>query len=82
MVSPTRTCFACRSRKGACDLLRFTVNKVDNLLVLDGVKKADGRGVYCCKSTECLAGFVNNKKGLKRSLKVKTLDIIGVEELL
>ncbi len=82
MVLPIRTCFECRGRKTGSDLLRFTVLKVNGVLVLDGKKKEAGRGVYCCKNGSCLESFARNRKGLKKALRVETLDMSVVEHLL
>ena len=82
MVLPVRTCVACRARKSGPELLRFTVQKMTAALLLDGKKKETGRGVYCCKNSSCLEIFVRNKKRLKKTLGIESLDISVVERLL
>ncbi len=73
---PLRTCLGCGGKKFKDDLQRF---------VLDdrGVMKADasgsmqGRGVYSCKSSQCLYLLVKNKKKLSRAFRS---EILGYSE--
>ena len=49
---PVRTCIACREEFDKKDLLRIVKDKEGNISV-DVTGKANGRGAYICKKTEC-----------------------------
>ena len=50
---PQRTCIGCNSKKDKKDLIRVVKNK-DGQISIDLTGKKDGRGIYLCKSEECL----------------------------
>lgn len=58
---PQRTCIGCNSKKDKKDLVRIVKNKDDEIFV-DLTGKKDGRGVYLCKSEECLNKAIKSKK--------------------
>ena len=56
---PERMCVVCRQMKPKTELLRI-VNTLDGVVV-DGTGKLNGRGVYICKCTECVAKALKAK---------------------
>jgi predicted RNA-binding protein YlxR (DUF448 family) len=72
---PQRTCVACRTIKDKRDLLRI-VRTPDGQVILDATGKANGRGMYLCKTPECW------EKGLKKERLSHALNIsVGEEDL-
>lgn len=61
---PERMCVICRQMKPKTELLRI-VNTTDGVVV-DGTGKLNGRGVYLCKSKECVAKAVKSKAFAKQ----------------
>ena len=57
---PERMCVACRSMKPKTELVRI-VKTPDGNVCVDETGKTNGRGVYLCKSKQCLARAVKNK---------------------
>ena len=58
---PQRTCIGCNSKKDKKDLIRVVKNK-DGEISIDLTGKKDGRGIYLCKSEECLNKAIKNKR--------------------
>ena len=58
---PQRTCIGCNSKKDKKDLIRVVKNK-DGKICIDLTGKKDGRGIYICKSEECLNKAIKNKR--------------------
>ena len=58
---PQRTCIGCNSKKEKKDLIRVVKNK-DGEISIDLTGKKDGRGIYLCKSEECLNKAIKNKR--------------------
>lgn len=58
---PKRTCIGCNSKKDKKDLIRVVKNK-DGEISIDLTGKKDGRGIYLCKSEECLNKAIKNKR--------------------
>ena len=58
---PQRTCIGCNSKKDKKDLIRVVKNK-DGKISIDLTGKKDGRGIYICKSEECLNKAIKNKR--------------------
>ncbi|HMQ50484.1 MAG TPA: YlxR family protein [Anaerolineae bacterium] len=56
---PQRTCVGCREVKNKRDLLRI-VRTPEQTIIIDPTGKANGRGLYVCRSQACL------EKGLKK----------------
>ncbi len=54
---PLRMCAACRKMKPKAELLRITLK--DGTPALDALGKAQGRGMYVCRTEECI---LNAKK--------------------
>ena len=65
---PQRTCITCRKVKDKRDLIRV-VRTPDSNVILDPGGKANGRGVYICKETDCWEKGVN-KERLSQPLKI------------
>lgn len=58
---PQRTCIGCNSKKDKKELIRVVKNK-DGEISIDLTGKKDGRGIYLCKSEECLNKAIKNKR--------------------
>ena len=58
---PQRTCIGCNSKKDKKNLIRVVKNK-DGEISIDLTGKKDGRGIYLCKSEECLNKAIKNKR--------------------
>ena len=75
---PQRTCVACRAIKEKRELIRV-VRTPAGQIMLDPTGKANGRGAYLCRSSDCLA--IGLQKGrLARALKA-TLSMEEVQAL-
>ena len=75
---PQRTCVACREIKDKRELIRV-VRTPTGQIVLDPTGKANGRGAYLCRSSNCLE--IGLQKGrLARALKA-TLSMEEVQAL-
>ncbi len=78
---PMRRCIGCMESKPKNDLIRIAY--YEGVLSVDPPGKAKGRGVYLCKSSECMQKAIK-RKAFQRSLKTEfsqeQLDKI-VEEL-
>ena len=66
---PQRTCIGCNSKKDKKDLIRVVKNK-DGQISIDLTGKKDGRGIYLCKSEECLNKAIKNKR-ISRTLEME-----------
>lgn len=77
---PIRKCVACREHREKRDLLRI-VRLEDNDIVVDFTYRANGRGAYICKCTECFDLAVK-QKAFNRAFKcdVKESDIKQIGE--
>ena len=62
---PERMCVACRQMRPKTDLIRI-VNTADGVVV-DATGKLSGRGVYLCKSKECVAKALKSKGFVKQN---------------
>lgn len=60
---PERMCVSCREMKPKKQLIRIVCTP--NGVVVDETGKLNGRGVYLCKSKECVDKSVKNKKFAK-----------------
>lgn len=65
---PLRKCLGCNEMKAKQDLIRIIRTPEGNIL-FDEKGKANGRGAYICKNSQCLAKAMKSK-ALERSLKV------------
>ena len=68
-----RRCAACRQVRHKSELLRFV--KTDAGISIDEPKKIFGRGVYVCKSSECVA-MLKKRRSLEKIFKVKVPDAL------
>lgn len=66
--TPLRQCTGCREMKNKKELMRV-IRTPDGEICLDCTGRANGRGAYLCKSSECFTR-ARKSKGLERSLKV------------
>lgn len=64
---PLRLCVGCGQMKPKKELVRV-VRTPEGLVDIDSTGKKSGRGVYLCRSAECLEGAVKGKK-LERALE-------------
>ena len=65
--TPTRMCMVCRTRHPKYELARIVKDK-NGQIFYDNSFKAEGRGAYLCKSSECLAKF-QKTRALNRIFK-------------
>ena len=72
-IKTERQCVACRNRFLKQDLLR--ISNGDTGVIIDDKKKTNGRGVYICKSTDCI-NLAKKKKALNRAFKTNISDEI------
>lgn len=77
---PQRTCAGCRAKKSKEELLRFTKSILDlgsgnlkKVVVFDRNGKLPGRGVYVCKSLDCLKKIQKIRK-LERTFSCQIED--------
>jgi predicted RNA-binding protein YlxR (DUF448 family) len=66
-ADPMRTCVGCRKVRAKAELLRI-VRHVNGTVSLDPTGKSEGRGVYVCRTPECVETAVR-RKALERGLK-------------
>ncbi len=66
---PMRQCVGCRERRPKRELIRI-VRAPDGAVILDCSGKANGRGAYLCRNTECLRKAVRSN-ALERVLDAK-----------
>ena len=71
---PQRTCVGCNLKKDKKELLRVVKNKEGKILI-DKSYKMDGRGIYICKSEECLNKVIKNKR-IEKTFEINDLDLI------
>ncbi len=64
---PLRMCCVCRQSKDKRELIRIVKNK-EGEIFLDPTGKANGRGAYICKNSDC-SSLAEKKKALERSFK-------------
>ena len=65
---PMRMCVGCGEMKPKAELIRIV--RGEDGAVAVGLPKANGRGAYICRSTECLAKAQKNKR-LERAFALK-----------
>ena len=58
---PLRMCTGCGEMKPKRELVRLVKNR-DGEVTLDLIGKAQGRGAYICKSTECLKKAIKARR--------------------
>lgn len=67
-TTPMRRCVGCMESKPKQELIRISC--YEGVVSVDPTGKAKGRGVYLCRSQECLAK-AEKRKALQRSLSVE-----------
>jgi predicted RNA-binding protein YlxR (DUF448 family) len=72
---PQRTCIACREARNKRDLIRVVRTPTGNIVV-DPTGKANGRGAYLCRNSECW------QTGLERGRLAKALKATITPEVL
>jgi uncharacterized protein len=68
---PQRSCFVCRESKDKRELIRI-VRTPAGTVVVDPTGKANGRGAYLCRRTDCLEKGIQ-KGRLAQALKTTLL---------
>ena len=63
-----RRCIGCMESKPKNSLIRIAC--FDGKLTVDPTGKADGRGVYLCKDSRCMAA-ARKKKALQRNFRME-----------
>lgn len=71
---PMRRCVGCMESKPKRELIRIVAS--EGIPKIDLTGKANGRGIYLCPDTECLAK-ARKKKAIGRGLEIE----IGEQEL-
>lgn len=66
---PQRKCIVCQDRESKKGLMRIVKNKEGQIL-LDPTGKANGRGAYICKDSECLKKAIKTK-ALNKAFKIE-----------
>lgn len=66
---PQRKCIACQDRDNKKELMRIVRNKEGEIFI-DLTGKANGRGAYICKDSECLKKAIKSK-ALNRAFKTE-----------
>ncbi|UPA29417.1 YlxR family protein [Terrisporobacter glycolicus] len=66
---PQRKCIACQDRDSKKELIRIVKNKEGEIFI-DLAGKANGRGAYICKDSECLKKAIKSK-ALNRAFKME-----------
>ncbi len=61
-------CLVCRRRFSKKDMLRFVADEKESLCQ-DRKYRLKGRGVYCCRTEECLGCFAKQAQRLAKSLR-------------
>ena len=69
---PKRKCIGCNEIKPKKELVRIVKNK-EGQIFIDKTGKANGRGAYICKDSECLKKAIKTK-ALNRAFKVEVSD--------
>ncbi|WP_174919202.1 RNase P modulator RnpM [Peptacetobacter hominis] len=69
---PQRKCIACQERDSKKGLIRIVKNK-EGEIFLDPTGRANGRGAYICRSSECLQKAIKSK-ALNRAFKMEVPD--------
>ncbi|MGL6105920.1 RNase P modulator RnpM [Romboutsia sp.] len=71
---PQRKCIACQERDSKKGLMRIVKSK-EGKIFLDPTGKANGRGAYICKDSECLKKAIKTK-ALNRAFKIEVPDTV------
>ena len=66
---PQRKCIACQDRHNKKEFIRIVKNKEGEIFI-DLTGKANGRGAYICKDSECLKKAIKSK-ALNRAFKME-----------
>lgn len=72
---PERMCASCRRRYSRRDLIRFTGREQGDWHP-DLTGKEQGRGIYLCRSAECLARMLDDKKKLPFKPSLEGVELI------
>jgi predicted RNA-binding protein YlxR (DUF448 family) len=75
---PMRRCIGCMRSRPQSEMIRFTLHGDE--VVPDRGRKADGRGVYLCRSEECISRARKNR-AFNRSFR-RNLDKDAVDRML
>ena len=69
---PQTKCIVCQERDKKKELMRIVKNKEGEIFI-DLTGKANGRGAYICKDSECLKKAIKSK-ALNRAFKMEVPD--------
>ena len=72
-------CCVCRCKAEKTDLIRI-VKKNTGEIIMDDTHKANGRGLYICKSKDCLAKAIKTKalnRGFKQEVNEHIYELLG-----
>ena len=69
---PKKKCIVCQDRDNKKELMRIVKNKEGEIFI-DLTGKANGRGAYICKDSECLKKAIKSK-ALNRAFKMEVPD--------
>ncbi len=58
--TPVRHCMGCNGGFDKFSLIRIV--RIDNKVVFDPTKKAQGRGAYLCKNPDCLKRVIKSRR--------------------
>lgn len=70
---PQRMCIVCRQMKSKCELIRIV--KTGEQIVVNAGNKVNGRGMYVCKSAECVDTCCK-KKSINKALSCNVEDSV------
>lgn len=71
---PQRTCIGCNGKRDKKSLIRIVKSK-ESTISIDLTGRKDGRGIYLCKSEECLNKAIKNKR-ISRTFEMEVDDKI------
>ena len=71
---PQRTCVGCNLKKDKKELIRVVKNK-EGKISIDPSYKMDGRGIYICKSEECLNKAIKSKR-ISKTFEINDLNLL------
>ncbi len=68
-AAPERLCLVCRKLKSRSLLLRLVIQKETKQIVSNSDGRKAGKGLYFCRSFECISQIEKNKKLKKQYLE-------------
>lgn len=76
-MEPIRTCIVCRKKRNKNKLLRI-VSDINGNAIYDSNQNCNSRGIYICKSKECIERVFSliNKKKLNLKISINNDSLI------